>query len=320
MLKVSVIIATYNRCDQLKMCIDSLLDQVCNGGFCYDIVVVDNNSSDATKGMVLDYQLKHDGKIEYVFVPEQGKSNALNKGVEIASGDIIAFTDDDVIADKQWLAYMVNTFKNNDCACVGGRVLPLYPDETPEWIKGDKDQMAGIVVTCDNGEEIKEFKKGMNEFLGANYAFKKDVFKNVGNFRTDMGPGISKPTTGEDREFVGRLIKNNMSVYYCGQALIRHPVDLSRAKLMSIIKWNISLGRAVARKEYENTQQRMVHWCGVPRYLFKGIIQDFLMIICHIFNKRLLFDSLKSFYRKVGMIKEYRKNSKLKLNGERSHA
>ena len=115
-------------------------------------------------------------------------------------------------------------------------------------------------------------------------------------------------------------MSENKVLYYCGQALIWHPVDLNRAKLRAIAKWHIAFGRSSAYEEMKADRVSYIYYFGIPRYLMKGIIVDFFRVIIHVFNRRKLFNSLRKFFRKVGMIMEYRGNYESKLLKEKSHA
>lgn len=100
---ISVIIPTYNRCDLLKATLTSLLDQYLDPGFVYEVLVIDNNSTDRTKDAVENLLGSFQGRLRYFFEKQQGKSFALNRGLNEARGEILAMTDDDCRLDKNWL-------------------------------------------------------------------------------------------------------------------------------------------------------------------------------------------------------------------------
>ncbi len=314
MRTVSVIIAAYNRCEDLKKVLEGLLTQRVEGKFTFEVIVVDNNSTDATKQAVGSYMPKFSPQetntgclsLRYFLEARQGKSYALNHGIREAQGDIIAFTDDDVLVDPHWLYQLVECFEKYGCDGVGGRVVPVYPQQTPKWIRDNPTKLAGIVVVADYGEETRPYGKPMDPFIGSNYAFKKEVFDQCGLFRVDLGPGAT--AMGEDTEFIERLSAKGHSLYYCGAAIVRHPVDLGRLRLNYIAKWHIALGRFAARRELEDTGQKFAMCLGVPRYLIKDVIKDSLFLIFDIFNRLRFFNRLRGFFRKVGIIKEYRLN------------
>ena len=313
MRTVSVIIAAYNRCKDLKKVLEGLLAQRVEGKFTFEVIVVDNNSTDPTRQTVESYIPKFSAAqlnngclgLKYFFEPRQGKSYALNHGIQEAQGDIIAFTDDDVLLDPYWLYHLIECFKKYGCDGVGGRVVPVYPERTPKWIRDNPIKLAGIVVIADYGEETKPYGKSMDPFIGSNYAFRKEVFDKCGLFRVDLGPGTA--AMGEDTELIERLATKGYSLYYCGVAVVRHPVDLGRLRLNYIAKWHMSLGRFAARNEMAANEHTFVYLFGVPRYLIKGVIRDGLFLILSLFGRLRFFNRLRGFFRKVGMIQEYRK-------------
>ncbi len=320
MRTVSVIITAYNRCEDLKKVLEGLLAQRVEGKFAYEVIVVDNNSTDATKQAVESYMPKFSSPenkdgclgLKYLFEARQGKSYALNRGIEETQGDIVAFTDDDVLVDPYWLYQLTECFEKYGCDGVGGRVIPVYPPQTPKWIRYNPVKLAGVVVISDYGEETKPYGKPMGPFIGSNYAFKRQVFDECGLFRVDLGPGA--PAMGEDTEMVDRVANKGKILYYCGAALIRHPVDLGRLRLKYIAKWHTALGRFAARKEMKSTNTHFVCYFGVPRYLLKGFLKDALLLIPSAFNKLYFYNRLRGLFRKAGMISEYRLLSK-KRNG-----
>ena len=299
---ISVIISTYNRAESLGPALKSFWKQEGIGNF--EVLVVDNNSTDQTKEVVEAAKAESGGKLKYAFQPVQGKSHALNMAVGLAKGDILVFTDDDVIADSRWLANMTSAFEKYSCDGVGGRVLPQYPGNTPQWIKDNPRKIAGVVVISDFGEETKPFEESMERLIGANYAFKKKILVDNGGFRTDLGPG--QGTTGEDTELVWRLLKKGKKIFYCGQALVWHPVDLERLKWKPLANWHIQQGRFSARQEYEDSSKHFVYLNGVPRYLFAGVVRDIFGLVTHPFDRLGFLDSYRALFRKIGMIKEYR--------------
>jgi glycosyltransferase involved in cell wall biosynthesis len=282
---ISVIISTYNRCEVLKAMLSTLAVQECDGSFDYEFIIIDNNSTDQTKQVIEAFTNQQGSRFRYIFEPIQGKSHALNNAVRQAKGDIIAFTDDDVAVDPKWLLSIKQCFEQHECDGLGGCVLPIYPSHTPEWVKKNIDILMGTIVSYDYGSENKKYEKPMYEFIGANYAFRKSMFEECGLFRTDMGVG--KSCLGEDTEYVNRLEQRKKKLYYCGKALVWHPVDLKRTSLDYIARWNIALGRYRALNiEYKALPEDLTYYSGIPRYLIREIIQTALVLAFNIFNKR----------------------------------
>jgi glycosyltransferase involved in cell wall biosynthesis len=128
--EISIVIATYNRCQGLSDVLDDLL-KLRTDGISYEVIVVDNNSNDQTKQVVAKAQTKLQDKIVYLFEPRQGKSHAMNLAIANARGNILAFTDDDIKIDPDWLVNLRECFSRYSCDGAGGRVLPSYDIHTP---------------------------------------------------------------------------------------------------------------------------------------------------------------------------------------------
>ena len=127
---LSVVMSTYNRGQLLETAIRSVLAQH-EPTPSFELIIVDNNSSDATRDIV-ERIAASDRRLRYVFEPQQGLSYARNRGISIAAAPLIAFTDEDVRADSDWIAGIVRAFDESPRAdFVGGRVLPLWPSSPP---------------------------------------------------------------------------------------------------------------------------------------------------------------------------------------------
>jgi len=301
---VSIIICTHSRASVLPETLKSLLGQQLDGSFECEFLVVDNSPTGQMKAVLEPLYGSFGGRLRYLQEPVQGKSRALNLGINNARGEMIAFTDDDVIADPQWLLTLIRCLRERGCDGVGGRVLPVFPPETPQWIKDNPVKIAGGVVIYDYGDEEFRYDLTRYPFIGANYVFQRNVFATCGFFRTDLGPGT--PIMGEDTEFIERLVEKGKVLYYCGKAVIRHPVDLSRIGLRTMAVWHTRLGRFAALREIEKKAKISVYYFGIPRYLWKGIIIDGITGVCSVFDRIRFLDAWRAFFRKVGMIQEYR--------------
>ena len=125
--KISVLVCTYNRCQNLGGAIESIAAQSLPPSLQWEIVVVDNNSSDQTRQVVEDFGRRCPGHFRYLFEPRQGKSHALNTGIKEARGDIIAFIDDDVTVEPMWR----RSAQTGRCGCTPTAVATPRPTALP---------------------------------------------------------------------------------------------------------------------------------------------------------------------------------------------
>lgn len=302
---ISVIICTYNRYLSLKDTLESLINQQTNNEFDYEVLVVDNNSTDKTKETVNSYSARFPFKITYLFESRQGLSNARNKGIQEARGSIIAFTDDDCIADHFWLYNLYEIFKESDTDAVGGRVLPLYAPSTPLWIKMNHDLLTGPIVYHDYGDLTIEYDRNKTTyFVGANMAFRKRCFLNDVLFRTDLGVG--QGTKGEESEFHRRLKNENRIVYYCGKAIVWHKISRQRATLKYLAQWYIDAGKTEVRCDPKK-EHNLVFYFNIPRYIYRGIVQYTILLVLNLYNPRKFLINFQKIFTYIGRIIEYRK-------------
>ena len=125
---VTITIQTYNNARVLEQALESLAELRCPDDVDYEILVVDNNSSDETAAVIEQYRTLLEPRFRSVFEPRQGLSYARNRAIAEARGEIVAFLDDDALVDPDWLAGHVEAYREDEEAvAVGGRVLLQWP-------------------------------------------------------------------------------------------------------------------------------------------------------------------------------------------------
>jgi len=157
----------------------------------YEILVIDNNSSDETKKVIEEKIDKYAFNIRYFFERKPGLHNARHRGAKEAKGKILCYLDDDVTVEKYWLVGIVETFKNTDAVLVGGRVLPNYEITPSSWINKfwttiDDSRFLGILSLFDGGNDIKELDPSF--ICGCNFSIKKEVLFECKGFNPDSMP------------------------------------------------------------------------------------------------------------------------------------
>jgi glycosyltransferase involved in cell wall biosynthesis len=244
---ITVILCTYNRCEELAGALHSIaLSQVASS-VTWEVLVVDNNSTDRTRNIVENFCCQYPGHFRYLFEAQPGKSYALNAGIANASGDVLAFVDDDVTVEPTWLQNLTAELLNDGkWAGAGGRTLPAQKFTPPSWLSNDVNDWGGIIFAYfDQGNEAGELTRAP---YGANMAFRKSVFEKYGRFRIDLGPTPNSQIRNEDTELGRRLLAAGERLRYEPSAVVYHPVPQGRITQDYFFPWWFDYGRALIRE------------------------------------------------------------------------
>ncbi|WP_243370856.1 glycosyltransferase [Geotalea sp. SG265] len=261
-MRASVIICTYNRSEFLKQSILSILVQDFTENE-FEIVVVDNNSTDCTK-QVVDQFIESNANVKYVLEPRQGLSFARNTGIDAARGEIVIFTDDDVLAGKEWLYNMMKVFDNLDVMGAGGPLRPVWLAPRPDWLP---DELLEPLTISEfpSAHEIGEFKWPHYPW-GANMAFRKDIFAEVGKFATDLGRIGDRLLSNEELELYARIESSGKRIRFAPNAVIYHKVVPERLKKQWFYHRHYWQGRSDAVfdvRKGESTLTKAKHCVGI---------------------------------------------------------
>src|SRR5690349_7994526 len=132
-MRISVVIATYNRADLLAECLEHLARQHFEPDD--EVIVVDNGSSDHTSTVVVNAQRAFPTHLRHLVEATPGKSNAVAAGLAFAKGDVLAFTDDDVDVDPHWIDEIRRVMSDPGVALAGGPVEPRWETKPPNWLR-----------------------------------------------------------------------------------------------------------------------------------------------------------------------------------------
>ncbi len=243
MIEVSVLISTYNRAPRLRTALAALLEQT--GDVRCEVIVIDNNSTDDTAGVVAEMSASSPDRIRYVFEGRQGKSYALNTGLTLARGQILAFTDDDVRVAPDWLLQVRRSFTTHpDVDYIGGRVLPEWLAPPPKWLTaahwsplalqdyGDAVQAVGVErAVC---------------LVGANLAYRRGVFARVGGFTPALGRTGDGIGSTEDHDLQLRMWRAGMRGLYDPAIVVHADVTPDRLTREYHRRWHKGHGHHCA--------------------------------------------------------------------------
>lgn len=263
---ITLLAATYNRSSDLAEMLDSVLTQDTGGRFSYEIVVVDNNSPDQTRATVLSRIPDSGGRLRYFFEPRQGKSFALDTGLEAARGAIYAIVDDDHIFPQGTVAKIFDAFNlHPEISFAGGKVLPLWKAAPPPWLTPDHWSPLGL---CDYGDHELALD-GRQQFCLLAGSFRTADIQAVGAYRSDLG--VSGELIGgvEDADLCSRLYQAGKKGLYLPDLVIYHKVNPGRLSRRYHRSWHFQHGRQFATMrdpQFEISRGRLI---GVPLHLYR---------------------------------------------------
>jgi GT2 family glycosyltransferase len=276
-MKFTVVIATYNRAADLRDTLASLACLPPAGD--WEVIVVDNNSPDDTRHVVETAAESFPAPLRYAFEREQGRSPALNAGIQLARGDIIVTTDDDVRVEADWLDRAAAGLERLQCDYVGGRVIPIWGAPRPPWLPNRGGQQWAVIALLDYGPEPIEF--GSQVPLGVNMAFRRDAFTRAGLFDPHTGRKAGTLLGQEVREWCIRARNAGMRGFYVPDLVVQHIIPASRLQKNYFRRW--FYWRGISRAQlYEKwgfdmqaPEQKALdpslvpHIAGVPRYFYR---------------------------------------------------
>lgn len=288
-MKITVILCTYNRCGVLAKALDSVAASRLPASTNWEVLVIDNNSSDGTRDVIEGYCRNFPDRFRYIFESKQGKSHALNNGIRQARGELLAFIDDDVIAEPLWLQNLTEPLINGNWGGAGGRILAQEIFAVPRWLPMEGPySLSGMLALFDLGDHARELTCPP---FGTNMAFRKSIFEKYGMFRTDMGPCPGSEIRNEDTEFGRRLMSAGVRLWYEPSAVVYHAVPESRLTKSYLLRFWYDQGRASIR---EITRRPDI--AGIPRHYFTIVKTMAVLAPVRALKWLTALDSRRRFY------------------------
>ena len=301
---ISIIVCTYNRSESLRSTLDSIKKLSVPEDIQWELIIVDNNSKDNTREVVEKFIEKSDINCRYIFEKQQGLSFSRNSGISNANGEIIAFTDDDVIVDENWIRNIGRMFENKDVACVGGKILPVWEKPCPNWLKGEL--LFNYLALCDLGEET--IKLVRPTIWGANLSIRTSIFEKYGVFDTNYGHTGEKLYGGEETNYLMSLMEAGEGIFYCPNILVHHCIPGHRMKKSYFRKWMHDKGElsAIQMGKYNNR-----NLFGIPLYMIKRTMKALNKYMrIQIFHPENAFHKQLDFYYHLGILEGRMKYTK----------
>lgn len=231
---ISVLICTRNRASSLQETLAAVLAQKLGPQADYEVVVVDNGSTDTTRAVVAQaiaaLPPAQRGRLRYVFEQRPGLSCARNTGLGTTRGDIIVCTDDDILPEPAWLSEIHREFAADpQLAMLGGRVLLAHEGLQP------------IAIVTSQERKVLQRPEEASCVITANFAFRRTLLEQIGSFDTRLGAG-SFFAGGEDTDFIYRGLKAGCKLRYAPNVTVYHNHDRTTLTQACQLAYNYGKG------------------------------------------------------------------------------
>lgn len=253
--RISVVVSTCNRAADLPLLFEALERQTSNGRIAWELVIVDNRSTDDTARAIADLAGRASFPVTRLFEGRQGKSYGLNAGVQAARGATIAFTDDDGIPAPDWLERLQAHFDAHpDAGCVGGRVELHDPADAMITVRLSREPR---VV------DASSFAAFDIPVIGCNMAIRAALLDELGAFDVSIGPG-ARAGTAEDVDMLYRLVSAGHRIHYDPAVLVFHNHGRRSADQVARVRTSYLIGRGAFYCKHvlkaDRTVSRWAYW------------------------------------------------------------
>ncbi len=281
-LDATVLICTYNRAARLAETLDSLAASHCVRPLRWNVIVVDNNSTDDTRTVVTSRIAAYPVELVYLFEPVQGKSNALNTGLAATASTLVVFTDDDVRVERGWLeASCAPMLDDATIDYTGGPVFPIWERPRPAWLDDQRSDLWGTLAILDYGDDPFVFEEKHRVPLGANMAVRRTLIDRIGGFDPKLGRTGNSLLGQEQAEFFCRSRAIGARGLYVPAMSLHHHVPASRLTPSYFRRWWFWKGISKFRLEQRHPVTelgldltRVPKVAGVPRFMVGSALRD----------------------------------------------
>ena len=237
---LSVVICTYNRAPFLRSALEGICNQKLDPEH-YEIIVVDNNSTDGTRPIVAHFRRTYP-HVRYAAEIKQGLSHARNRGFQEARGEYLVYNDDDSIAPPEYLSHVFSVLQKNGPDILGGPVYPYYLHPKPPWFRDTYEirrhaDASGFSRTC--------------RVSGGNFIIRKSVLRQLGLFDPEYGMKGGKLGSHEESKVLDqyrfKVPEAEQKVYYSLECSLRHYVPPDKMKIGYMMLRSYISGRMFLR-------------------------------------------------------------------------
>ena len=265
-MDASVIVCTYNRAESLRDTLRVLRGQDAAECRHWEVIVVDNNSSDHTRAVIGEAQ-RDWPSLRYEFEIQQGLSHARNRGIACARGEVLLFTDDDVLPEQDWVETTLSGLKASNADACGGYIAPIWETTPPAWLT---ERFYGFLAVRTDRTDDYPITSASQAPYGANMAIKKTVFDTVGTFDPSRGRKGNVLASGEDGELFERILAAGFKAVFLGRSRVYHKVESFRLTKAYLRRWRFQTSRNIAQSQGLSGERRLFN---IPLYVFPQLVR-----------------------------------------------
>lgn len=265
---ITVAICTWNRAPLLEQTLEGMKKLRIPEGIRWELLIVNNKCTDDTDQVIA----RHEGQlpIRRLFESKQGLSNARNCAVAAANGELILWTDDDVLVDADWIGNYAAAFRRwPEAEYFGGMIQPWYERTPQAWITENLSFLQGLLVIRNLGPWERPFQGGEHPF-GANMAFRRSILKGK-LFNPELGRMANEGILGEESAFFRSLRAEGVQGVWVPDAQVKHYIPSQRMTLGYLWDFFHGAGRTDVRMDGppdHDPSTGSLLW-GAPRWLYR---------------------------------------------------
>lgn len=284
----TLLVCTFNRSGDLRELLETALRQRTDDRVSYEVLVVDNNSTDDTRAVVEDLHGVAPDRLRYLFEPRQGKSNALNSGLAALRGRHYAIVDDDFLLPPDWLLTIHEGLERHPTAAfVGGKVLPHWQAPPPRWLT---PAHWSAVALADYGDA--EFRVDADhQICLLACTFDTDAVRAVGGYDPRLAVSAGRVGGVEDLDLLRRLWAAGRYGVYLPTVSFRHKVEANRTTKAYHRRWHRGHGASYAMMREPAMEQSRARFFDVPVHVYRQGVASLLSALV----RRLRGDAAGAF-------------------------
>jgi glucosyl-dolichyl phosphate glucuronosyltransferase len=275
-IDLTLLVCTYNRSKDLGELLETAIAQETGGVFTYEVLVVDNNSTDDTRKVIESFIDAGHSRLRYLFEARQGKSYALNTGLGNVRGRLHVIVDDDQILPSDWARKIVEGFRLHPrVAFIGGKILPIWQVDPPGWLT--KQHWAAIGM-ADHGES-EVIVDADNQICLIGCAFPTDKVLAIGGYNQELGVNSKQIGGTEDLEILQRLWRTGHKGIYLPNIAIKHKAPAGRCTKSYHRRWHTGHGAFYAAMRDEDFEKSKARLFGIPSHLYREALRSAAYVI-----------------------------------------